>query len=120
VWVRQLPNALRTVGLTAGSEAAYRPGPLVGVTPDYGYDRDMSVKQRLHAAVDAMTEPEATAVLQSLADASGDPVGWMLDHAPSDAPLDDEAEALARFDIEHAADSSTVPSDELKQSLGIE
>jgi hypothetical protein len=65
----------------------------------------MSVKQRLHAAVDAMSEPEATAALQSLADASGDPVGWMLNHAPSDAPLDDEVEALAQFDIEHAAGS---------------
>ncbi|MDX6708278.1 MAG: hypothetical protein QOK16_4637 [Solirubrobacteraceae bacterium] len=80
----------------------------------------MSVKQRLHAAVDAMTEPEATAALQSLADASGDPVGWMLDHAPAEAPLDDEVEALARFDIEYAAGSSTLSADELKRSLGIE
>jgi hypothetical protein len=80
----------------------------------------MSVKQRVHAAVDAMTEPEATAALQSLADASGDPVRWMLDHAPSEAPLEDEVEALTRFDIEHATDSSTLSPDELKQSLGIE
>ena len=80
----------------------------------------MSVKQRLHAAVDAMTEREATAVLQSLAEASGDPVAWMLDHAPSEAPLDDELEALGRFDTEHAAASSTISADELKQSLGIE
>jgi hypothetical protein len=41
-----------------------------------------------------MTEPEATAALRSLADASGDPVRWMLDHAPFDAFLDDEVEAL--------------------------
>lgn len=80
----------------------------------------MSVKQRLHAAIDAMTEREATAALQSLADASGDPVAWMLDHAPSEAPLDDEVEALARFDAEHAAGSSTISPDELKQALGIE
>jgi hypothetical protein len=80
----------------------------------------MSVKQRLHAAVDAMTEPEATAALQSLADASGDPVRWMLDHAPSEAPLDDEVEALARFDSEHPAGTPTISVDELKQSLGIE
>jgi hypothetical protein len=92
----------------------------LGVTPNDGYHRDMSVKQRLHAAVDAMTEPEATAALQSLADASGDPVSWLLDHAPSEAPLDDEIEALARFEIEHAAGSATLSADELKQSLGIE
>lgn len=80
----------------------------------------MSVKQRLHAAVDAMTEPEATAALQSLADASGDPVGWMLDHAPSEAPMDDEVEALATFDIEREAGSLTLSAGELKRSLGIE
>lgn len=90
------------------------------MTPEDGYDRVMSVKQRLHAAVDAMSEPEATAVLQSLADASGDPVGWMLDHAPCDAPLDDEVDAFAQFDIEHVAGTPTLSADELKQSLGIE
>jgi|tagenome__1003787_1003787.scaffolds.fasta_scaffold10489199_1 hypothetical protein len=67
-----------------------------------------------------MTEPEATAALESLADASGDPIAWMLDHVPSEAPLDDEVEALARLDAAYAADSSTISSDELKQSLGIE
>ena len=94
--------------------------PRLGATPDGGYHRDMSVKQRLHAAVDAMTEPEATAALQSLADASGDPVAWLLDHAPSEAPLDDEVEALARFDAQHGAGSSTISADALKQSLGLE
>ncbi len=80
----------------------------------------MSVKQRFHAAVEAMTESEAAAALQSLADASGDPVAWMLDHAPSEAPTDDEVEVLTQFDIEYAAGSSTISGDELKQSLGIE
>jgi len=80
----------------------------------------MSARQRLHAAVDAMTETEATAALQSLAEASGDPVRWMLDHASSAPPSPDEIEALARFDIEHAAGLSTISADELKQSLGIE
>jgi hypothetical protein len=84
------------------------------------YHRDMSVKQRLHAVIDAMTEPEAMAALRSLADASGDPVAWMLDHAPSDDPLNDEVEALAQFDAERAASSSTISADDLKQSLGIE
>jgi hypothetical protein len=90
------------------------------MAPDHGYHRQMSVKQRFHAAIDAMTEPEATAALQSLADASGDPVGWMLDHAPSEAPSADEIETLAQFDVEYASGSSTISAHELKQSLGIE
>ena len=44
----------------------------------------------------------------------------MLDHVPPEAPLDDEVEALARLYVAHAADSSTISSDELEQSLGIE
>lgn len=43
----------------------------------------------------------------------------MLGHAPSDAPSDDEVDALAQFDVEHASGSSTLSADELKQSLGI-
>jgi hypothetical protein len=85
--------------------------PHLCATPHGRYHRDMSVKQRLHAAVDAMTEPEATAALQSLADASGDPVMWLLDHAPSEAPLDDEVDALARFDAEYEAGSSTISAE---------
>lgn len=79
----------------------------------------MSVKERLHAAVQAMFEPEAAAALQSLANASGDPVAWMLDHAPPEAPLDDEVAALARFNLEHAAGMSTITADEFRQSLDI-
>lgn len=48
----------------------------------------MTVKERLHNAVETMTDDEASAALRTLADASGDPVAWMLDHAP----LDDEPE----------------------------
>lgn len=48
----------------------------------------MTVKERLHNAVETMTDEEASAALRTLADASGDPVAWMLDHAP----LDDEPE----------------------------
>jgi hypothetical protein len=48
----------------------------------------MTVKERLHNAVEAMTDEEADAALRTLAEASGDPVAWMLDHAP----LDDEPE----------------------------
>jgi hypothetical protein len=48
----------------------------------------MTVKDRLHNAVETMSDEEASAALRTLADASGDPVVWMLDHAP----LDDEPE----------------------------
>lgn len=80
----------------------------------------MSVKERLHAAVDAMSEPEAAAALQSLATASGDPVAWMLDHAPGEAPEADEIEALEQFDRDDASAARTLSADELKSSLGIE
>ena len=79
----------------------------------------MTVKERLHAAVEAMSEPEAAAALQSLAAASGDPVAWMLDHAPSEAPQPDEIEALAQFERDGAL-GATLSTDELKTSLGIE
>jgi len=48
----------------------------------------MTAKERLRQALDTMTEEEAGAALRTLADASGDPVAWMLDHAP----IDDEPE----------------------------
>jgi hypothetical protein len=48
----------------------------------------MTVKERLHTAVETMSEEEAQAALRTLAESSGDPVAWMLDHAP----LDDEPE----------------------------
>ncbi len=80
----------------------------------------MSVKDRLHAAVEAMSEPEAAAALRSLAEASGDPVAWMLDHASSEAPETDEIEALEQFDRDIAAGATTLSADELKMSLRIE
>lgn len=49
----------------------------------------MTTKERLRRAVETMTEDEAAAALRTLAEASGDPVAWVLDHAP----LDDEAES---------------------------
>jgi hypothetical protein len=55
----------------------------------------MTVKERLHNAVETMTDREASAALRTLAETSGDPVAWMLDHAP----LDDEPET----EEEHSA-----------------
>ena len=46
----------------------------------------MTVKERLHDVVETMSDEEAQVALRTLAEASGDPVAWMLDHAP----LDDE------------------------------
>jgi hypothetical protein len=48
----------------------------------------MTVKERLHNAVETMSDEEASVALRMLAESSGDPVVWMLDHAP----LDDEPE----------------------------
>jgi hypothetical protein len=48
----------------------------------------MTVKERLHTAVESMSDEEAQAALRTLAESSGDPVAWMLDHAA----LDDEPE----------------------------
>src|ERR1700678_288501 len=48
----------------------------------------MTVKERLHTATETMSDEEPQAALRTLAESSGDPVAWMLDHAP----LDDEPE----------------------------
>jgi len=68
----------------------------------------MTANHRLHDAVETMTEDEAVAALRTLAQASGDPVVWIFDHAP----LDDETEtdeeqqavAAARADRERGVD----------------
>jgi hypothetical protein len=64
----------------------------------------MTTKERLRQAVETMTEDEAAAALRTLAEASGDPVAWVLDHAPlDDEPESDEereAVAAARADRE--------------------
>lgn len=55
----------------------------------------MTVKDRLHNAVESMTDDEASEALRTLAEASGDPVAWMLDHAPLDDEPETEAERRA-------------------------
>lgn len=57
----------------------------------------MTIKERLHEAVDTMTDEEARAALRTLAEASGDPVAWTLDHAPLDdePETDEERQAVA-------------------------
>jgi len=55
----------------------------------------MTVKDRLHTAVETMSDEEAGIALRTLAEASGDPVAWMLDHAPQDDEPETEEERRA-------------------------
>jgi len=82
------------------------PSPVVRRDASLGsrYLDPVTGKQRLQHAVESMTDEEARVALRTLADASGDPVAWMLDHAPfDDEPETDEergAVAEARADRE--------------------
>ncbi len=64
----------------------------------------MTTKERLHLAVETMSEDEAAAALRTLAEASGDPVAWVLDHAPLDdePESEDEREAVAASRVDRA------------------
>lgn len=68
----------------------------------------MTTKERLHQAVETMTEDEAGAALRTLAEASGDAVAWVLDHAPLDDEPESEDEraavAASRADRERGID----------------
>ena len=81
----------------------------------------MTVKEQLHHAVNAMTEDEARSALRALADASGDPLAWMLAHAPLDdePETDDERVAVAEAKRELAAGEPTVPIEQVKRELGL-
>jgi hypothetical protein len=71
----------------------------------------MTVKDRLHNAVETMTDEEASAALRTLADASGDPVVWMLDHAPPDdePETEDERRAVAEAHADRERGIEPVP-----------
>jgi hypothetical protein len=75
----------------------------------------MTVKERLQHAVGTMTDEEATAALRTLADASGDPVAWMLDHAPlDDEPVtDEERHAIAEAHADRERGIQPVPLDDV-------
>lgn len=98
----------------------------MGVTSAIGGGRGgtldgVTVKEQLQHAVKAMTEDEARAALRTLADASGDPVGWMLAHAPvDDEPVsDEERAAVEEAKRELAAGAPTASLDEVKRELGL-
>lgn len=70
----------------------------------------MTAKEHRHLVVDTMTEEEAGTALRTLAEASGDPVAWMLNHAP----IDDEPET------DHCASAApSRPLDDVKAEFGI-
>lgn len=81
----------------------------------------VTVKEQLHQAVDAMTEEEARAALRTLAEASGDPVAWMLAHAPLDdePETDEERDAVAEAKQERAAGVPGIPLEQVKSELGL-
>jgi hypothetical protein len=59
----------------------------------------VTIKERLHQAVDTMTDEEAAVALRALAELSGDPVAWTLDHAPLDDEPETEEERRAVADV---------------------
>ena len=81
----------------------------------------VTVKEQLHQAVEAMTDEEASAALRTLADASGDPVAWMLAHAPLDdePETEDERSAVAEAKRELAAGVPGIPLEQVKRELGL-
>jgi hypothetical protein len=79
----------------------------------------MTVKDRLHNAVESMTDDEASEALRTLADASGDPVAWMLDHAPLDdePETDDERRAVAEAYADRERGIEPVPLESVLAEL---
>ena len=71
----------------------------------------MTVKERLHTAVETMSDEEAQAALRTLAESSGDPVAWMLDHAPLDdePETEDERRAVAEAQTDREQGIQPVP-----------
>jgi hypothetical protein len=81
----------------------------------------VTVKEQLHQAVEAMTEEEANVALRTLADASGDPVAWMLAHAPLDdePETDEERGAVAEAKRERGTGVPGIPLEQVKRELGL-
>jgi len=71
----------------------------------------VTVNERLHTAVETMSDEEAQAALRALAESSGDPVAWMLDHAPLDdePETEDERRAVAEAHADRERSIQPVP-----------
>jgi len=81
----------------------------------------MSAKAQLHLAVESMTEEDAVAALQALAEASDDPVAWMLDHAPVDdePETDEERQAVAEYHADRERGVKSIPLEDVLAEFGL-
>lgn len=81
----------------------------------------MSAKERLHLAIESMTEQEAVAALRALAEASDDPVAWMLDHAPVDGEpeTDEERQAVAEYHADRERGVKPIPLEDVLAEFGL-
>jgi hypothetical protein len=77
----------------------------------------MTVKERLHQVVDAMSDEEAEAMLRRVEALRNDPFVRFLDEAPlDDEPVTSEEEAaVAEVEADRAAGVPTIPFDEIKR-----
>jgi hypothetical protein len=80
----------------------------------------MTIKERLHQAVDTMTDEEARDALRTLAEASDDPVAWNLDHAPLDdePETDAERQAVAEARADRKRGVQPLPLDDVLAEFG--
>jgi len=82
----------------------------------------MTHNERLQQAIETMSDEEARAALQTLAEASGDPVAWMLDHAPIDdePETDEERRAVLEVRMDHERGIKAVPFEEVLAEFDIQ
>lgn len=85
------------------------------------YGRTMSAREQLHLAIESMTEQEALAALRTLAEASDDPVAWMLDHAPVDdePETDEERQAVAECHADRERGVKPIPLQDVLAEFGL-
>ena len=77
----------------------------------------MTAKEKLRAAVEALSEDEAAETLRLL-DQRADSLTWLLDNAPpDDEPSSPEEEALVQEAFDAIARGETISVDELRAEL---
>lgn len=79
----------------------------------------MTVKARLHQAVDELTDGQAEAALRRIDALRSDPLVQFLDSAPvDDEPVsDEERAAVAEAEAARVAGISSIPLDEIKRKF---
>jgi hypothetical protein len=77
----------------------------------------MTVKERLHRAIEEMTDEEAEAALRRIEAQRSDPFLRFLDAVPlDDEPVTpEERAAVAEVEADRAAGMATIPFDEIKR-----